>query len=327
MPLCRRPARAWTSPPNRPDLLCHKGIARELSASFRLRSACPPFPGQRARRPAVAPQPPRAAVVGGITVTIEDPEACRRFHGALIRGAKVGPSPAVAAPPARGGRLALDQQRRGRDQLRHARAGPADARLRPRHAPRGRGSSSAARRPASGSSRSTASSATLDADMIVIADAEGVDRHRPASWAARAPRSATETRDILLEGAWLDPSRIRRARRALGMSTEASYRFERGIDRWGGADAMRRCIEIILATAGGELAEAPLDLLARAVAPAAHLPPPGAGGAGARRRASLGRDRAVPRRHRRHGRVQTRRRPHRRGRARLAARPGRARST
>ncbi len=50
------------------------------------------------------------------------------------------------------------------------------------------------------------------------------------------------------------------------MSTEASYRFERGIDRWGGGEAMRRCIEIMLATAGGELAEAPARSLARAVA-------------------------------------------------------------
>ncbi len=44
------------------------------------------------------------------------------------------------------------------------------------------------------------------------------------------------------------------------MTSEASYRFERGIDRWGGGDAMRRCIQIVLATAGGELAGEPLDL-------------------------------------------------------------------
>ena len=66
--------------------------------------------------------------------------------------------------------------------------------------------------------------------------------------------------DILLEGAYWDPRRIRRTRRALGMSTEASYRFERGIDRWNGAEAMRRCIELLLTTAGGTLADAPLDL-------------------------------------------------------------------
>ncbi|HEU5169134.1 MAG TPA: phenylalanine--tRNA ligase subunit beta, partial [Gemmatimonadales bacterium] len=71
---------------------------------------------------------------------------------------------------------------------------------------------------------------------------------------------AERTTDVLLEGAWWTPSRIRRTRRTLGMSTEASYRFERGVDLWGAGDAMRRCIELVLATAGGELVDAPLDL-------------------------------------------------------------------
>jgi phenylalanyl-tRNA synthetase beta chain len=71
---------------------------------------------------------------------------------------------------------------------------------------------------------------------------------------------SAESRDLLLEAAVWDPSRIRRTRRDLNLSTEASYRFERGIDRWGGESAMRRCIELVLATAGGTLADAPLDL-------------------------------------------------------------------
>ncbi len=71
---------------------------------------------------------------------------------------------------------------------------------------------------------------------------------------------SNETQDVLLEGAYWDPPRTRRTRRALGLPTEASYRFERGIDRWGGAEAMRRCLEIVLGTAGGELMDAPVDL-------------------------------------------------------------------
>jgi phenylalanyl-tRNA synthetase beta chain len=66
--------------------------------------------------------------------------------------------------------------------------------------------------------------------------------------------------DVFLECAYFTPSGIRRTRRTLGLSTEASYRFERGIDRWGGVEALRRCIEIIGATAGGELAGAPVDV-------------------------------------------------------------------
>ena len=75
-----------------------------------------------------------------------------------------------------------------------------------------------------------------------------------------ATEVTSDTVDVFLECAYFTPTSVRRARRALGLSTEASYRFERGIDRLGGVETMRRCIEIIQATAGGELAEAPVDL-------------------------------------------------------------------
>jgi phenylalanyl-tRNA synthetase beta subunit len=99
----------------------------------------------------------------------------------------------------------------------------------------------------------------LTPDMTVIADDAG-----PIGIAGVMGGTSTEvtveTVDVFLECAYFTPAGIRRTRKALGLSTEASYRFERGIDRWGGVEAMRRCIEIIGATAGGELAEAPVDL-------------------------------------------------------------------
>jgi phenylalanyl-tRNA synthetase beta chain len=99
----------------------------------------------------------------------------------------------------------------------------------------------------------------LTPDMVAIADAEGVIGLAGVMGGAGTEVSDA-SRDILLEAAWWDPGRTRRARRALNLSTEASHRFERGIDLWGGDAAMRRCIELVLATAGGELAEPPLDL-------------------------------------------------------------------
>ncbi|MFL5514953.1 MAG: phenylalanine--tRNA ligase subunit beta, partial [Gemmatimonadales bacterium] len=96
-------------------------------------------------------------------------------------------------------------------------------------------------------------------EMVIIADGEG-----PIGLAGVMGGAGTEvsgeSRDILLEAAYWSPARIRLTRRALNLGTEASYRFERGIDLWGGEAAMRRCIEVVLATAGGELAEPPLDL-------------------------------------------------------------------
>ena len=111
----------------------------------------------------------------------------------------------------------------------------------------------------------------LTAEMVAIADPRGGHRHRRRDgWAGT--EVSNETRDVLLEGAYWDPARTRRTRRTLGLSTEASYRFERGIDRWGGADAMRRCLEIVLATAGGELIGRTGRSLAVSDQSAAHLP-------------------------------------------------------
>ena len=144
--------------------------------------------------------------------------------------------------------------------------------------------------------------------MVAIADGEGVIGLAGIMGGASTEVSP-ETSDVLLEAAYWDPPRIRRSRRTLGMSTEASYRFERNIDRWAG-DAMRRCIELVLATGGGRLADAPLDLW-----PEPSHPPRiffvRARRPGARRRGPLERDRAVPGRHRRHGRLQAGRWPDR----------------
>jgi phenylalanyl-tRNA synthetase beta chain len=61
------------------------------------------------------------------------------------------------------------------------------------------------------------------------------------------------TTDLFLEVAYFDPRRTRQTRRALGLSTDASYRFERGIDPAGLVNAMRAAIGMILAVAGGTL--------------------------------------------------------------------------
>jgi phenylalanyl-tRNA synthetase beta chain len=95
--------------------------------------------------------------------------------------------------------------------------------------------------------------------MVAIADGEGVIGLAGVMGGA-ALEVTMATRDVLLEAAYWDPPRVRRTRRALELPTEASYRFERGIDQWGGEAAMRRCIELVLATAGGTLVETPVDL-------------------------------------------------------------------
>src|SRR6185437_679793 len=81
---------------NRPDLLCHKGVARELAVAFGGRIKLPAIAGSTGEGAAM-PTPRRATnegKVGGVTITLQDTEGCRRYLAAVIRGVKVAKSPA-----------------------------------------------------------------------------------------------------------------------------------------------------------------------------------------------------------------------------------------
>ncbi|HEX3232846.1 MAG TPA: phenylalanine--tRNA ligase subunit beta [Gemmatimonadales bacterium] len=244
--------------PNRPDLLCHKGVARELATSFEAQFRLPPIPGAQAIDVPPSRRAGATGSVGQIRVTIEDPDSCPRFHAALIRGVTVGPSPewlrrrleSVGERSINNVVDATNYVMFELNQPMHA----YDAALL-------RGGSLIVRRARAGERLVTLDDQgrALTPDMVAIADAEGVIGLAGLMGGASS-EVGLQTRDVLLEGAYWNPARTRATRRTLGMSTEASYRFERGIDRWGGVEAMRRCLEIILAAAGGELAEAPLDL-------------------------------------------------------------------
>jgi phenylalanyl-tRNA synthetase beta chain len=68
------------------------------------------------------------------------------------------------------------------------------------------------------------------------------------------------TRDIFLEVAYFDPTSVRRTRRALQLSTDASYRYERGIDHGNIPAALARAAQLLIAVAGGAIDGAPIDL-------------------------------------------------------------------
>ena len=244
--------------PNRPDLLCHKGVARELSASYTVPFRLPSVPGAESLDVPPERRATTTGKAGQVAITIEDTASCPRFHAALIRGTKVGPSPAwlrarLEAVGVRSINNVVDATNYVMLELNQPMHAYDAATL--------RGSALIVRRARAGERLVTLDDEqrTLDGEMVAIADAEGVIGLAGLMGGASTEVSL-ETRDVLLEAAYWDPPRIRRTRRALGMSTEASYRFERNIDRWAGGDAMRRCIELVLATGGGELAEPPLDI-------------------------------------------------------------------
>ncbi len=68
-----------------------------------------------------------------------------------------------------------------------------------------------------------------------------------------------ETVNVLIESAYFDPSTIRRTAKALGLQTDASYRFERGVDSDGQVWAARRAAELIAELAGGTIVDGMVD--------------------------------------------------------------------
>ena len=79
--------------PNRPDLLGHKGIARELSASYGAPFRLPVIPGSLTIDIPPVRRVGNSGDVGAVRTATEDVEGCPRLLAAVLRGVKVGPSP------------------------------------------------------------------------------------------------------------------------------------------------------------------------------------------------------------------------------------------
>src|SRR5213593_726861 len=236
---------------NRPDLLCHKGVARELGGSVKL----PPIPSSGGKSPVTRKD---HGVVDGVEVRVEDPEGAPRYMIAVIRGVKVGPSPTW---------LSTRLQSIGQRSINNI----VDATNyilfevnQPLHAfdlAKLRGPAVVVRRAKPNEPIVTLDGVTrkMTAEMTAICDAE-----RPTIIAGVMGSTDSEvsesTTDIVLECAYFQPTRIRRTRRGLGLSSESSYRFERGIDMLGMPDALGRAVDLIRAVAGGEMREPPIDL-------------------------------------------------------------------
>jgi phenylalanyl-tRNA synthetase beta chain len=223
--------------PNRPDQLSHVGVAREIAAIYR-----------------TALRTPRALVQGAdddtaLRVRIDDPAQCYRFVARVIRGVGVGPSPAWL-------RRALESV--GLKSINHVVDVTNYVMLetgQPLHAY----DLNLLPAPDMGVRRARAGERleTLDGierelgteHLIITAGDEAVGVAGVIG--GMATRVTESTTDLLLEVAAFDPREVRRTRRALGLSTDASYRFERGSDRDVCRRASDRACELIVQGAGG----------------------------------------------------------------------------
>jgi phenylalanyl-tRNA synthetase beta chain len=213
--------------PNRPDLLCHVGLARELSALTGVPLQTPTELAALSL-PAAPATAEREGNTGGVTVRIEDAEGCPRYLAIVIRGIQVGPSPdwlrdRLASLGLRSISNIVDVT----NYFLHAYGQPMHA----FDVTKLGGSSVVIRRARAGEKLTTLDGVarTLDVEMVVIADGERATAVAGVI-GGRDSEVTDATTDVLLEVANFEPRRVRRTRRALGITTDASHRFERGTD-------------------------------------------------------------------------------------------------
>ena len=226
--------------PNRGDCLSIIGVAREVAVLL----------GRPFRPPAPSFPELGESIENQVRVDIEDTDLCRRFVGRLIKNARVGNSP-------------LWMQQR----LRSAGIRPISSIVdvtnyvmlelgQPMHAfdydllTNGH---IIVRRAREGEKITSLDGAQRDltTDMLCITDPSG-----PVAIAGVMGGLATEvtnkTASILLEAAFFNPVSVRKTSKALGLRSEASQRFEKGIDIGGCARAADRAAQLIIEMGAGE---------------------------------------------------------------------------
>ncbi len=241
--------------PNRPDCASVLGIAREIAAAT----------GKDLRKPEIELREEGPGVEELTSVTIEDPKGCPRYAAGIIQGVKLGPSPFWLR--CRLHVCGIRSINNVVDVTNYVLLETGQ----PLHAfdyHRLRDNRIVVKRAAQGEVFTTLDGQprTLSRETLMICDAE-----RSVALAGIMGGLNSEifagTEDVLLESAFFDPVTIRRGAKNLGLSTEASYRFERGVDIQGVVYALRRAMMIIQSLAGGRVARGVVDVYPNPWAP------------------------------------------------------------
>ncbi len=226
---------------NRPDCLGHLGIAREVAALYDCPLQMPPATVKESAEPASK----------AVSVKIECPDLCPQYTARVIRGVKIGPSPAWMQKRLQTVGIACINNIV--DITNYVMLECAQ----PLHAfdyDKLAGQQIIVRRAIAGEKLKAINQKeyALTTDQCVIADAK-----RPVALAGVMGGFDTEisssTKNVLIEAASFAPLSIRSTARKLDLHSPSSYRFERALDPNGPEWASRRCCELILELAGGEL--------------------------------------------------------------------------
>lgn len=236
--------------PNRPDALGHVGIARDVAAAYGI-----PWSAPRYEAKAAPDAPPIESLV---RVRIEDLERCSHFGAAVAQAVTIKPSPAwlrhrLASLGVRPISNLVDITNLLMLEFGH-----------PMHAydlDRVRGAEILVRR-----ARSDETLVTLDGvahklcdDDLLICDGAG-----PVGLAGVMGGADSEVRDttkhVLFECAFFEPRGVRRSARRQAMHTEASHRFERGVDPANAGAVLGRALQLTAELADGRAARGQLHV-------------------------------------------------------------------
>jgi len=234
--------------PNRPDCLSLIGMAREVATLL----------GKPLKIPSPVVEESATPVASLASVTIEDAVGCPRYTGRVVQGITIAPSPqwmqkrlsAAGIRPINNVVDITNYVMLESGQPLHA----FDFELL-------EGRKIVVRRAKPGEAMSTLDGAAreLNTEMLLIADA-----NRPVAVAGVMGGAGSEIRDVtktvLLESAYFKPSDVRKTSKKMGLSSESSYRFERGVDIENVEWVSRRAVQLIVELAGGVAAKGVLDV-------------------------------------------------------------------
>ncbi len=233
--------------PNRPDCACVIGIAREIAALTK----------GKLRKPEIRFRESDRRIETLTSVTLDDPEGCPRYAAGMVCGFELKPSPfwirhRLHVSGIRGISNVVDVTNYVLLEMGQ-----------PLHAfdyDRLKENRIVVRKAGEGEVFTTldGKTHTMNKDNLMICEGQ-----RPVALAGVMgglnSEIFSESKNVLIESAFFDPITIRRSSKRLGLSTEASYRFERGVDIDGAVPALRRAMMLISELAGGEVIQGIID--------------------------------------------------------------------
>ena len=231
--------------PNRVDVLSHIGLARELVARF----------GGTVEAPKIQSELPIDDSLESNSVlqslSVEATDICPEYSAICIEGVQVGPSPDWLKQSLESvGLRSINNIVDITNYVLHETGQPLHA----FDSAKVSGQSLTIRYAKEGEKVNTLDEKThtLNDTMVVIADASKPVAIAGVMGSADAEVDAS-TQSIILESAYFNPSSVRKTARTLNLSTDSSYRFERGVDPQGVRYGIERACDLILELAGGTL--------------------------------------------------------------------------